>query len=109
MTSSTEYDSKIAAAIRELKTLIQARWPSATFAVSRGEDNAEAVHLNTTVDVDDTDDVLDLVMNRLLELQIDDGLPIHVIPIRPLERVLAELRSENENGRRRVAQVIVTA
>lgn len=67
--------------------MITEHWPSATFSVSRGEDNPEGIHLNTTVDIEDTDEVADLVIDRLLELQIDEGLPIHVIPIRPIERV----------------------
>ncbi|MFN8556134.1 MAG: hypothetical protein U0531_01850 [Dehalococcoidia bacterium] len=35
--------------------------------------------LIVTVDVDDTDAVLDTI-DRVLELQLDDGLPVHVIP-----------------------------
>ncbi len=40
----------------------------------------------TTVDVDDTDAVVEVYIDRLLELQIDDGLSVYVVPIRPLDR-----------------------
>jgi hypothetical protein len=40
------------------------------------------VHLIAAVDVDDLDDVTDLVIKRMMEIQIEDGLPIFVIPTR---------------------------
>jgi len=76
-------------ALEELQGLIQKRYPTATFAVSRGKDDPESIHLVTTVDVEDTDAVLDVVIDRVLQLQIEAGLPVHVIPVRPIERVLA--------------------
>lgn len=72
--------------------MLQQRYPDATFEVAPGEDNPEGVHLIATVDVEDTDQVLDLVMDRVLELQIEAGLPVHVIPEQPLTRVLDEMR-----------------
>ncbi len=72
--------------------MLQQRYPDATFEVAPGEDNPEGVHLITTVDVEDTDQVLDLVMDRVLELQIEAGLPVHVIPEQPLTQVLDEIR-----------------
>ena len=35
-----------------------------------------------TVDVDDTDVVVDVYIDRLLTLQIEDGLPLYVVPRR---------------------------
>jgi hypothetical protein len=29
------------------------------------------------------------VIDRVMELQVEEGLPIHVIPLRPIARVLA--------------------
>jgi hypothetical protein len=84
-------DQRIQRAISELKGLISSRYPMATFAVSLGDD-PEGVYLTATVDVEDTDAVMDVVIDRLLELQVDEGLPVYVVPIRPLERVLAEMR-----------------
>ncbi len=39
----------------------------------------------------DTDAVVDIFIDRLLDLQVEEQLPLYVIPVRPLERVLAEL------------------
>jgi hypothetical protein len=55
-----------------------------------------------TVDVPDTTKVVDAVLDRVLELQIQERLPIHVIPVRPRERVLAMLKAEEERQRRSV-------
>jgi len=104
----SEQDPKVRAALEELKNLIWTKWPSATFEVSRGEDNPHAVHLDAIVDVDDTDEIMDLVIGRLLELQLDEGVPIHVIPTRPIARVVEELRREQASGRRGSKLVIVS-
>ena len=78
-------------AIDELKGLITARFPQAAFVIEEGFD-PEGVYLITIVDIDDTDEVISVVGDRLVELQVDEGLPIYVAPLRPIERVVAELR-----------------
>ena len=94
----SEDDPRVKNALDELRGMIRERWPAATFEVTCGEDNPEGIHLNATVDIEDTDEVGDLVIDRVLELQLEQGLPIHVIPLRPMERVLAELRAEKSAG-----------
>lgn len=84
-------DPRVDAAVAELQGMIQARYPSATFVVAPGED-PEGTYITATVDVDDTDDVFDVVVERLLALQVEEGIPVHVLPVRPVERVIAELR-----------------
>ena len=78
-------------AIDELKRLITARFPQAAFVIEEGFD-PEGVYLVTIVDIADTDDVIAVVGDRLVEMQVDEGLPVYVTPLRPLERVVAELR-----------------
>jgi len=78
-------------AIDELKGLITARFPQAAFVVEEGFD-PEGVYLVTTVDIADTDDVIAVVGDRLVDLQVDEGLSVYVTPLRPMERVVAELR-----------------
>jgi hypothetical protein len=78
-------------ALHELKGLITARFPQAAFVVEEGFD-PEGVYLIPTVDIADTDEVIAVVGNRLVELQVDEGLPVYVTPLRPIERVVAELR-----------------
>jgi hypothetical protein len=77
---------RIHAAVAELQALIQQHDPTATFHVVQGEDPV-GTYVIATVDVDDTDAVVDVYIDRLLELQIDDRLPVYVVPIRPLARI----------------------
>ena len=79
-------------AIQELKRLITARFAQATFVVEEGFD-PEGVYLVTSVDIVDTDEVIAVVGERLVEMQVDEGLPVYVTPLRPIERVVAELRN----------------
>ena len=79
-------------AIDELKGLITARFPQAAFVIEEGFD-PEGVYLITTVDIADTDEVIAVIGDRLVELQVDEGLPVYVTPLRPIERVVAELRN----------------
>jgi hypothetical protein len=78
-------------ALHELKGLITARFPKAAFVVEEGTD-PEGIYLLATVDIADTDEVIELVGDRLLELQVEEGLAVYVTPLRPIARVLAELR-----------------
>jgi len=88
-------DPRVQSAVAELEGLIRGRYPDASFAVGQGHD-PEGVYLTPTVDVEDTEAVFDVVVDRLLELQIDEGLPVYVIPVRPMGRVVAELRTGAE-------------
>jgi hypothetical protein len=78
-------------AVEELKRLITARFPQASFVVEEGFD-PKGIYLVTTVDIADTDEIMDIVGDRLVELQVTEGLPLYVTPLRPIQRVVAELR-----------------
>jgi hypothetical protein len=78
-------------AVDELQRLITARFPQAAFVIEEGFD-PEGTYLVTTVDIADTDEVIAVVGDRLVELQVDEGLPVYVTPLRPMKRVLAQLR-----------------
>jgi hypothetical protein len=82
-------------AVDELKGLVQERYPQATFHVTRSPEDRSVIHLVTTVDVPDTTEVVDAVLDRVLQLQIDENLPVHVIPVRPRDRVLAMAREQH--------------
>jgi hypothetical protein len=86
-------DARFQSALSELQELIRVHYPSATFVVSEGDD-PEGVYLSAVVDLDDPDEVMDVVVNRLLEIEIDDGLPIYVIPTRTQERIEECLRRQ---------------
>src|SRR5436309_2917370 len=85
-------DIRTRAALEDLRLRIRERYPTATFDVSHDPDEPVNVLLTTTVDVDDPDDVLDLVMDRLLELQVEERIPVYVIPVRTPERILAAIK-----------------
>ena len=78
-------------AVHELKRLITARFPQAAFVVEEGFD-PEGIYLVTTVDIADTDEVMAVVGDRLVELQVEEGLSVYMTPLRPITRVVAQLR-----------------
>ena len=73
---------------------MQSHYPTATFAIEQSADDPTAVHLVATVDVDDPDEVVDVTIERELALQQDEGIPVHVIPVRTPERLAALQRRE---------------
>lgn len=88
-------------AVTELTEIIKRRYPTASFAVGPGEDAPDATHITATVDVDDLDEVMDLVIEREIELQVDEGIPIYVIPIQPPERARATMQRTLDRKRPR--------
>lgn len=84
---------RMQAAIMELQGLIRQHYPNTTFEVVYGDDPI-GMYVVATVDVEDTEAVVDVYIDRLLKLQIDAGLAIYVVPLRPLARVLASADPE---------------
>ena len=87
--------------ITEIQDLVTKNYPKATFEVDRGED-PEGIYLTATVDTDDLTEVLETVEDRLVDLQVDQSLPLYIVPVRPLERVLRELRQPKSRTRPRI-------
>src|SRR5436190_19158756 len=73
-------------ALEELKDLVRQRYPDATFRVALSPENPETVLLKPVVDVADRDEIMDVVIDRLVELQSDEQLPLFVVPVRTPER-----------------------
>jgi len=90
---ANDIDRRTQSALAELQQMIREGYPEATFEISHGDD-PEGEYLIATVDVEDTDEVVDVFIDRLVEMQVEEGLPVYVIPIRPLERVLDYLQSQ---------------
>ena len=82
-----QVSARMQGSLAELRGLILEHYPDAKFRVSRSPDDPEAVHLRAVVDVDDIDEVVDLVLERMMALQIEENLPVFVIPVRALEPV----------------------
>ena len=77
---SVRVRGKMREAVDELKATISHKYPSATFSLTHPGDEPNSVQLEASVDVDDWDEVLDLVLDRVMDLQLNAGLPIHVLP-----------------------------
>lgn len=83
----SELDGRTQQAIAEVQDAITRRYPTATFAIERAADDPRSLHLIAMTDVDDPDEVGDLVIDRIVALQVDEGIPLHVIPLRLPERI----------------------
>jgi hypothetical protein len=81
------------AAIAEMTQLISAGFPEAAFSVEYGEDPV-GFYLITTIDLDDLEEVNDYFIDRLADLQVEDGLRLYVIPTRPVARAQEMMRRE---------------
>ncbi len=68
---------RIKAALAELQQMIAGRYPTATFSDTIGTDPI-GFYLDVTADVDDTDEVWELIVDRLVDIQVEDELPIQV-------------------------------
>ena len=92
-------EPKLQAAVDELAGIIAARYPGTAFRVSHHPDETGMVLLDAIVDMDDTEPVNDLILERMEQLRLDEGVPILVIPLRTPERV-ARLREAMQTARR---------
>jgi hypothetical protein len=81
-----EFTPRMRKALSELQTLISKRYPDATFRVTRSPENPKTVLLRPVVDVDDRDEVMDVVIDRLGKLQSEEQLSLLVVPTRPKAR-----------------------
>ena len=91
-------DAKLSRAIEELKGLVCEHFPGTTFAVGSAPDEPESILLWATVDVDDPDEVSDLVLERMLEMQLDEHIPTYLVPIQTPERILASMEAQPRRG-----------
>jgi hypothetical protein len=85
--AAVELDTQRRQVVAELMSTIKSHYPSAAFGVRKGIDDPEATYITAIVDIDDPDEVLDLLEDRLLALQIGEGMPVYVLPVHTPERV----------------------
>jgi hypothetical protein len=95
-------DPRMQAAIKEIQNLILAKFPGTTFTVGEW-DEPGSVYMRAIVDVDDTDEVTELFIDRLVDFQVDENLPIYVVTVRTPERRAAAAERERRD-RYRIAQ-----
>src|SRR6266702_5616212 len=93
-------------AVAELEALVTNRYPGATFQLEKSVEDPRVIHLVPTVDVEDRDEVMDVVVERMMELQIKEKLPLFVVPMRTSERE-AQVRADLRRQPHRAANVPV--
>jgi hypothetical protein len=84
-------------AVDMIERLVTGRFPDATFEPGYGED-PEGIHLTVTVDREDMGDVVDLSIDRLVNMQVEEHLPLYVVPVPTIKRSLEMLRQEQERS-----------
>ncbi len=89
-------DPRVQAAIGELQDLIRSHFTSAIFEVGEASD-PDGVYMRAIVDVDDTDDVTEVFIDRMIDIQVSEGLPIYVVPVRTPERIAAAMERERKS------------
>ncbi|MCC7368855.1 MAG: hypothetical protein IT306_10555 [Chloroflexi bacterium] len=83
--------------IAELQQKVTGRYPEARFEVFEGED-PRGTYLRAIIDIEDTDEVVDLVVDPLLDLQVEQRLPLYFVASRSPERHQDQPRSGVEAG-----------
>lgn len=73
---------RVQEAITELEGRLSARYPDATYTLLDGSD-PNGIWIMAEVDIEDLLDVADVIAERELELQVEEGLAIYVFPTRP--------------------------
>ena len=80
-------------ALAEVQARITAVYPEATFRLVEGED-PPGLYLDAYTNAEDAFAVLDLVSDWLVDLSINEGVHLHVIPL-PKEAAEAPASSES--------------
>ena len=80
----TAWDKTTQRAIAEVQSRIQAIYPNAVFRVYEGEEPV-GIYIDAYTDAEDSFCIFDLVNDWLVDLSVNEGLSIHVIPL-PKER-----------------------
>src|SRR5712691_4147907 len=87
-----DQDPRVRVAITELKADIVRRHPAAAFEVFQGEDPA-GTYLRAIVEVEDTDEVVEPLVDRLLALQVDQELHLQLVVTRPAVKSRRRLKA----------------
>jgi hypothetical protein len=85
-------------AIAEMKERITRRYPTTTFEMYQGEDPV-GIYLIAIIDDDDVEVAKDLYLSRMVDLQVEEGLPLFVIP-EPTPERNAAIVAEQEAARK---------
>lgn len=87
----------VKAAVAELVGIIRNSYPDAHFDVGIGHEPL-GVYITATVDVEDTDEVRNLFLDRIMELQVDERIPVYVLTESPPERWMHDVPAADRAG-----------
>jgi hypothetical protein len=87
------WSDKMQHAITQVEARIRAVYPEATFRLVEGEDPI-GIYLDAYTDAEDAFAVLDLVSDWLVDLSVNAGVHLHVIPL-PQEAAAQHVRQEH--------------
>jgi hypothetical protein len=76
----TPLNKKAQRAIAEVQARIQVVYPDAVFRVYQGEEPV-GIYIDVYTDAEDSFCIFDLVNDWLVDLNVNEGLSIHVIPL----------------------------
>lgn len=89
--------TRVKEAAEELKGLIRAKYPDAEFRLVRDVHQQRSWILYTYVDVEDSDEVRKLIVDREVDMLAEEHIPLHVFPRRPIK---APVRSKVVRARK---------
>lgn len=93
-------DHQILSAIDEIMGIIRAHYPDASVEYGFGDDPV-GIHATVTVDVEDTEEVSDLYLDRLIDMRFEESLPLYFVTVPPSERSAEWARQRLEEAARR--------
>lgn len=96
-------DKRALVFVDELKKTILERHPEATFELGPGGENPTAIFLDAYVDLDDPFEILDEIGERVVDIQVDEGIPLFVMPRQSPDRARAYERQRQSGARIRTA------
>ena len=100
-------EPRVLQAADELAALVRARYPAAQFRLCSHPEESTTTLLEVTVDLDDPEEVLDLVFERMEQLRIDEGVPILVLPLQTLERAASLVGATTASARATVPAALL--
>ena len=78
--SKISWDDRTQRAIDEIQATIKAAFPEAKFTVRGGVD-PEGIYIDAYTKADDGFAVLDRISDRLVDLLVEEGLGIYIVPL----------------------------
>lgn len=93
-------DQQILSAINEIMDIIRAHYPDASLEYGFADDPV-GIHATVTVDVEDTEEVSDLYLDRLIDMRFEESLPLYFVTVPPAGRSAEWVRQRLEEATRR--------